>query len=237
MIFNSATTRGVVQNLIGSDKPGLIAFPPTDRFGNGLSTEAAKAVELIRARSSRNSVLRLLFIGNIIPRKGLRMLLKALASLPQESYHLDVVGSLTFDPVHAREMQALANGISSSAIEFHGVLDHAPLLEKLRTSQVLVVPSSYEGFGIVYLEGMSFGLPAIGTTAGAALEVIDEGETGYVIPPDDSQRLATRLLALTTDKALLERLSLNAWQRYRRQPKWTQTAESIRTFLIDQMHR
>jgi glycosyltransferase involved in cell wall biosynthesis len=237
MIINSATTRGVVHSLIGSGKPNLIAFPPTDRFGDGLSPEATQAAELIHSRSSGNPPLRLLFIGNVIPRKGLQLLLKALAHLPPESYHLDIVGSLTFDPAYAGEMQAFAKGINSPAIEFHSALGHDPLLHKLRTSQVLVVPSSYEGFGIVYLEGMSFGLPAIGTTAGAASEIIDDGETGFVIPHDDSQKLATRLLVLTKDKALLERLSLNAWQRYQRQPKWTQTAASIRLFLIEQLHR
>jgi glycosyltransferase involved in cell wall biosynthesis len=237
MIFNSLTTREVVHALIGAGKPNLIAFPPTDRFEDGLSTDAALVTELIRTRSAEISPLHLLFVGNVIPRKGLHILLKALAILPPESYHLDVVGSLTFDPVHAREMQTLAKGINPTAIEFHGALNHDLLLEKLRTSQVLVVPSSYEGFGIVYLEGMSFGLPAIGTTAGAAPEIISDGETGFLINPDDSQELASRLTALSTDRELLSRLSFNAWQRYQRQPKWTQTAASIRSFLIEQMHR
>ncbi|HSQ38585.1 MAG TPA: glycosyltransferase family 4 protein, partial [Anaerolineales bacterium] len=91
--------------------------------------------------------------------------------------------------------------------------------------------SSYEGFGIVYLEGMGFGLPAIGTTAGAAGEIIRDSETGYLIAPNDSAALASRLAGLSADRGLLTRLSLNALQRYRIQPTWEQTAKNIRGFL------
>jgi glycosyltransferase involved in cell wall biosynthesis len=95
----------------------------------------------------------------------------------------------------------------------------------------MVVPSSYEGFGIVYLEGMGFGLPAIGTTAGAASEVITHGEDGYLIEPDDDVTLARILDELANDRELLVRLSLNALNRYSSQPRWEETAKGIREFL------
>ncbi|HLO16277.1 MAG TPA: glycosyltransferase family 4 protein, partial [Anaerolineales bacterium] len=106
-----------------------------------------------------------------------------------------------------------------------------PLIERLRQAHLLVVPSSYEGFGIVYLEGMCFGLPAIGTTAGAAGEIIEDGQTGYLIEPDDSASLAARLKSLAEDRGLLTRLSTNARKRYLRQPSWEGTAANIRNFL------
>ncbi len=94
------------------------------------------------------------------------------------------------------------------------------------------MPSSYEGFGIVYLEGMAFGLPAIGTTAGAASEIISDGENGYLIPPDDAATLAERLSTLARDRDLLARMSVKALERYRQQPRWEQTAGRIRDFLL-----
>jgi glycosyltransferase involved in cell wall biosynthesis len=94
-----------------------------------------------------------------------------------------------------------------------------------------VVPSSYEGFGIVYLEGMGFGLPAIGTTAGAASEIIEHRKTGFLIEPDDSKSLAEHLKSLMEDRAALARLSLNARARYLHQPSWMVTASKIREFL------
>ncbi len=95
----------------------------------------------------------------------------------------------------------------------------------------MVVPSSYEGFGIVYLEGMGFGLPAIGTTAGAASEVITHGEDGYLIEPDDADTLASHINELASNRELLLSLSLNALKRYKSQPRWDETAKNIREFL------
>jgi len=110
-------------------------------------------------------------------------------------------------------------------------LDNGPLIEMYKQAHVMVVPSSYEGFGIVYLEGMGFGLPAIGTKAGAASEIITHGEDGYLIEPDDVDALANHLSELVVNRDLLVKLSLNAMKRYQRQPKWDETAKNIRDFL------
>ena len=124
----------------------------------------------------------------------------------------------------------MVNGLSSM-VTFHSALDNGPLREKLKQSHVLVVPSSYEGFGIVYLEGMGFGLPAIGTTAGAAGEIIEHGKTGYLIEPGNSAGLAAYISSLASNRELLLQLSLNARKRYIQQPSWNETASQIRTFL------
>jgi glycosyltransferase involved in cell wall biosynthesis len=78
---------------------------------------------------------------------------------------------------------------------------------------------------------MCFGLPTIGTRAGAASEVIEAGQTGFLIEPEDSKSLAAHLTSLAEDRGLLRRLSLNARNRYLRQPSWEETAKSIREFL------
>jgi len=259
-IFNSKTTKGVVNDLLESvilseakkpgenqketlrslrslrvthsDKPSVIAYPPTDRFGEAISEN-----EIIE-RANTNE-LRILFLGNIIERKGLHTLLEALR--PSTLRHardnafdlrLDVVGSLTTDLNYAKQMQEFVtdNGLSS-IVNFHGSLNNELLTEKLKRVHVLIVPSSYEGFGIVYLEGMAFGLPAIGTTAGAAGEIIEHGKTGYLIEPNDSTTLATYISQLASDRSLLTELSLNACKRYIQQPAWNETASQIRVFL------
>jgi glycosyltransferase involved in cell wall biosynthesis len=224
-IFNSQTTKGVVNGLIGNSKPSVIAYPPTDRLGETIS-EAE-----IKSRISQ-SPLRVLFLGNIIERKGLHTLLQAISSLHPSTLILDIVGSLTADPNYAKQMQdfVMVNGLSS-IVTFHGALDNEPLLQKFRQAHVLVVPSSYEGFGIVYLEGMGFGLPAVGTTAGAAGEIIEHEKTGYLIEPNDHRTLATYLDQLASNQSLLTKLSLNARRRYTQQPTWNETAGQIRVFL------
>jgi glycosyltransferase involved in cell wall biosynthesis len=232
-IFNSKTTKGAVAGLVGDEKPSVIGYPPTDRFWDKIISEKE-----IRERAT-SSELRILFVGNVIYRKGLHTLLKAVEGVAlspskgqTSKVRVEVVGGLNAEAKYAEEMRRFVavNGLSSAVI-FHGTLDNEPLIEMYRQSHLMVVPSSYEGFGIVYLEGMGFGLPAIGTTAGAASEVITHGEDGYLIEPDDDVTLARILDELANDRELLVRLSANALKRYRSQPRWEETAKGIREFL------
>lgn len=221
-VFNSGTTQRVVNGLMDHGKPSIVAFPPTDRFGEAISEEE------IKTRANKRP-LKILFLGNLIERKGLHTLLESVKGLKSKVV-VDVIGSLTSDSAYARAMQSKAKSLQSP-VSFHGALDNKPLAEKLRQAHILVVPSSYEGFGIVYLEGMGFGLPAIGTTAGAAGEIIEEQQTGFLIAPNDSMALARLLALLDQDRELLARLSINAVRRYRLQPAWQATAGRIRVFL------
>ena len=223
-IFNSRTTQEVVNRVIGNSKSGLVAYPPTDRFGEPISEQEIK-------ERANGDEFRILFLGNVIYRKGLHTLLAAVNGL-QSTVKVDIVGGSTSEPRYAYEMEryVLTHGLSS-IVKFHGALDNEPLIKMYKQSHVMVVPSSYEGFGIVYLEGMCFGLPAIGTTAGGASEIITHGEDGYLIRPEDVSSLAGHLNVLNTDRNLLVRLSLNAVKRYRSQPTWDETARSIREFL------
>jgi len=223
-IFNSQTTKGVVNDLIGNDKPSVVAYPPTDRFGEAISENEI-------AEKCKTKELKILFLGNIIERKGLHTLIEAIRPLTFD-FRLDIIGSITTDPAYANQMQKFAtdNGLAS-VVTFHSALDNEPLKQKLKQAHILIVPSSYEGFGIVYLEGMAFGLPAIGTTAGAAGEIIEHQKTGYLIEPNDSTTLATFIAQLASNRSLLTELSLNARKRYIQQPAWNQTASQIRVFL------
>ena len=223
-IFNSETTKKVVNGLLVQRKLSMIAYPPTDRFGKPISEK-----EILKRADSDE--LRIVFLGNVIYRKGLHTLLEAVKGL-KSKVRIDVIGSLNSEPPYAKQIQhSISKRNLSLSVFLLGPLDKEPLIEKLKEAHVLVVPSSYEGFGIVYLEGMCFGLPAIGTTAGAAGEIIEHGQTGYLIAPQDSHSLAAHLRSLAEDRGLLTRLSLNARERYLRQPSWNETAKSIRDFL------
>ncbi len=223
-IFNSQTTKRVVNSLIGSSKPDVVAYPPTDRFGDAISESE------IEERGKKKE-LHILFLGNVMGRKGLHTLLEVVKGLKSKVI-VDVVGSLTSEPEYAKQMQEyIAQNDLSSFVFLHGSLNNQPLIDKLTHAHVLVVPSSYEGFGIVYLEGMGFGLPAIGTTAGAAGEVIRDGVDGFLIQLGDSHSLATKLQMINERRDVLLQMSLAARSRYLAQPKWKQTANQIREFL------
>ena len=227
-IFNSKTTQNVVIGLVGGNKPAIVANPPTDRFGEPVTEN-----EIVERAGSGE--LRILFIGNIIHRKGLHTLLRAVTGL-KSNVRVDVVGGTDIEPKYSYEMERyiLIHRLDSTVIS-HGSLDSQPLMELYKLAHILVVPSSYEGYGIVYLEGMGFGLPAIGTTAGAAGEIITHGTDGYVIEPENTEALAGLIRELADNRELLLKLSLNALKRYKTQPKWEDTADQIREFLLKQI--
>ena len=229
-IFNSETTKGVVNRLIGNSLPDVVAFPPTDRFGEAEIKERGKLT--LNGATEGKKDFNILFLGNVIERKGLHTLLQAIR-LSNFDFRLEIVGSLTAEPAYARQMQDfVATNNLTLRVTFHSSLNNDPLIGILRAAHILVVPSSYEGFGIVYLEGMCFGLPAIGTTLGAASEVIEDGRTGFLIQPGDAQGLAEKLQLLNERRDILLEMSLAARNRYQRQPRWDQTASRIREFLL-----
>jgi len=225
-IFNSRTTRGSVRDITGQQRPGVIAYPAANH-------RAAQITDLeIAQRALQPGPLRLLFVGNLIPRKGLHTLLVAMARLPRGDFHLDVVGSPDFDPSYTaaiyRQIKALHLG---AVVRLHGALQDRLLEEAYHRAQVMVLPSSYEGFGIVYLEAMSSGLPCIASTSGAAGEIITNGETGFLVPQEDAAALSERLQELAGDPDLRQRMSLAARRRALSHPTWEQTCEQIRSFL------
>jgi glycosyltransferase involved in cell wall biosynthesis len=225
-IFNSKTTQQEVCNLIGRGKPSVIAHPPSNRFRRVLSES------VVAERAVQTGPLHILFLGSLIPRKGVSTLITAISRLPAGSVSIDLVGSMQADPAYVRKVQnqAAVLGLNAS-IKFHGFLDDESLQSILEQAQILVVPSSYEGFGIVYLEGMAFGLPAIGTTAGAACEIIRPGENGFLIQPGDDAALSMFLKTLILDRNRLQGLSLKALASSHQATTWEQSLESIQGFL------
>lgn len=227
-IFNSETTKNAVHEVTDHEKPFIVGYPPTDQFGDPISEE-----EIIKRASSGD--FKILFLGNVIERKGLHILLEAVKRLPS-NVRVDIVGSLNSEPAYAKRIQeSISANHLSSFIYLHGSLDQQQLIEKLKQADLLVVPSSYEGYGIVYLEGMCFGLPAIGTTAGAASEIITDGIDGFLVEPENVDLLANQLKVLNEKREILIRMSLAARDRYLRQPKWEEIAGRIREFLLKQI--
>lgn len=230
-VFNSQATQQEVEGLLGEglQLPGVVAYPAGDRFHAEITPEE------IARRAGLPGPLQLIFVGNVIPRKGLHTLIAALAqAASQAGLFLTVVGDLQADKAYAARLRRqVARAGLEAQVRFTGRLTDEQLAKALRESQVLVAPSSYEGFGIVYLEAMGFGLPAIGAKAGGAGEIITPGKDGYLIGPGDAQALSARLAELAHDRQRLLSLSLAARQRFEQHPSWQESMQRIRTFLLE----
>jgi glycosyltransferase involved in cell wall biosynthesis len=226
LVFNSQTTRTVVETLVGANRPGVVAYPGRDHLPPTLTPAQ------IEARAQQPGPLHLLFVGNLTPVKGLHTVLRALRHLPPDRWCLTVVGSLIMDPVyvHSIRRQIAASGLTDR-IRLLDSCPNAEVATHLAQSQVLVVPSLYEAFGIAYLEAMGFGLPVIASTAGAAHELITDAEHGFLVAPGDAATLAQHMRTLQQDRDCLRRMSLAAYQRAQRHPTWAESAGRVREFL------
>ncbi len=223
-IFNSETTRIATESLMKRTRPNTVCHPAADHIDVSLSE--AQIIE----RTRRNGPLRLIFVGNVIPRKGLHTLLAALARLPGEACCLSIVGDRSLAPSYTRRLQNRTR--KSANITWHGRLANDALWQLMAGSDLVVVPSSYEGFGIVYLEGMALGLPAIATTHGAAGEIVTDGENGFLIAPEDELELALRIQVLQRERDLLTRMSVAAYRYSQDFPTWAASMSNARRFLL-----
>jgi len=229
-IHNSETTRRTVAALVGGDRPEIVAYPAGNRFGNSLSAET------IDQRAFGPGPLELLFLGMVIPRKGLLPLLSALAQVDRGIWRLSVVGSLDVDPVYVAEAGRLVRQLGlSDSVRFHGFCQDDDLVKVLRTSHLICMPYAYEGFGIAILEAMAFGLPAICSRDGAAGETISHGANGFLLDPRDLRGLAPLLADLHLDREALRRMSLAACATYVGHPTWQESVASIDGFLREMM--
>ena len=226
-IFNSKTTAGTVTALVGESQPHVIAYPAGDRVGSPLSTSS------ISQRVHQPGPLQLLFLGIVIPRKGLLPLLSALAGVDHEVWRLTVVGSLDFDPAHAAVVRERVDELGlTDSVRFVGLCSGDRLVEIMSASHLFCMPYAYEGFGIAILEGMAFGLPAIGCRDGAAGETISHGSNGYLLAADDLAGLAPLVVQLQDNRDALLRLSLAARQTYASRPGWQDSVAAINAFLV-----
>ena len=225
-VFNSHTTRESVEELLGKKTQNVVATPGGDRLGAKLTGPE------IYQRALAEGPLRILFVGNLIERKGLHVLLEALAKLRDQAWHLDIVGSEEMDPAYASRMQQKVDALDlRSRLTLYGVLAGERLAERYLESQLLVVPSSYEGFGIVYLEALGFGVPVIASAAGATDEIVHHESNGFLIQPGDTLSLSRQLERILEDRGLLGRLSLAALESFHAHPTWEQSMDLIETFL------
>jgi glycosyltransferase involved in cell wall biosynthesis len=137
----------------------------------------------------------ILYAGVLIPRKGVHHLLRAFAKVAQEfpEVRLEIVGR-DENPEYAEELcqEVLRLGLNGR-VSFVGEVPQVELANRMRRSRVFVLPSLSEGLGRVVVEAMATGTPVIGSHVDGIPEIVQEGLTGFLVPPGDEEALAERL--------------------------------------------
>ncbi|GHD51490.1 glycoside hydrolase [Thalassobaculum fulvum] len=162
-----------------------------------------------RRPPAADAPLRLLTVATLIPRKGQDLLVDALARLQDRPWTADLVG----DARHPAFARAVAGRIGElglgDRIALRGAVRHDDLDRYWRAADLFVLPSRHEGWGIAYVEAVRWGLPVIGTSAGAIPEAVPAG-AGVLVPPDDLEALTAALARLLDDRAAFARLAVGA---------------------------
>ncbi len=162
------------------------------------------------ARGSGNPELSLLCAASLTPRKGHAVLLRALAQSQHLHWRLRCAGSPSLDPATAARLRTLASDLQlTERIEWLGELDAVSLARCYEQADVFVLPSWYEGYGMVLAEALARGLPILSTTAGAIPDTVPAA-AGLLVPPGDEAALAHALEQLLTQADLRHRLAAAA---------------------------
>jgi glycosyltransferase involved in cell wall biosynthesis len=171
-----------------------------------------------------NDVPNLLSVGAVVPRKGFDVLVSALAMLDDVPWRLTIAGDLTRDPKEAAKLRDLiAQYRLTGRIETPGAVSASRLAMLFGKADLFVLASRFEGYGMAYAEALSYGLPVIGTTAGAIPDTIPQG-TGLLVPPDDPAALAAALRSVIVDANQRRLLAEAAVSAARNLPTWQQSA-------------
>ncbi|MEK6221414.1 MAG: glycosyltransferase family 4 protein, partial [Chloroflexota bacterium] len=142
---------------------------------------------------------KLLIVGRVVYQKGIDLLLRALAGIPDLEWVLRVAGD---GPLRA-ELLTLAGELGiAERVEFLGWQSKDELVKRYCEANLYVYPSRHEGMPNVVLEAMSSGLPVIASEIAGNEELVIPGETGLLVPEDDSAELLLAIRSLIRDAGL-----------------------------------
>lgn len=175
-------------------------------------------------------------LGRMVPRKGVDNVIESLAVLSDEhgiqGRLLIVGGEMPQDdkpasPELARLMKLAASFGLQQQVEFTGQKPRAELAYYYSAANVFVTTPWYEPFGITPLEAMACATPVIGAAVGGIKTTVQEGVTGYLVPPKNPAALAARLALLHGNPAHARQLGWQGWRRAHQLYTWRSVAERV----------
>jgi glycosyltransferase involved in cell wall biosynthesis len=184
------------------------------------------------SRGSSGGTLRALCVAQWIPRKRILTLVEAWTLHERPGAVLELVGETDADPDYSARVRAAIQTAPPGSILVSGRVDDARLGAAYASADLFVLPSRYEGYGIVYAEALACGLPVIACGVGPVPELVGR-EAAVLIEPDDAHDLDAALDLLLGDPALRARMSAAAIRRASGLTRWEDAIAGFEAVLRD----
>ena len=176
----------------------------------------------------------LLQLGRMVPRKGIDNVIRALARIDNTNRPIKLVivgGESTLDAPdeELNRLKALVDelGVVDEVI-FTGRKDRDALKQYYDAADIFVTTPWYEPFGITPLEAMACGTPVIGSNVGGIKHTVVDGQTGFLVPPNDPSALAEKITLLLNNRNLLDNMGLHALSHVHRHYTWEKVGGLMR---------
>ena len=203
--------------------PGRLALVPC-----GVAAGTFRPVDRDEARRKLGLPDRptVVYVGRLVPRKGVDTLVEAFALLPGRlDARLVIVGGEPGGSPEADRLSAFAQELGvAERVAFAGSRPQGELYLYYGAADAVVTVPHYEPFGMTPLEAMACATPVVGARVGGIKTSIADGETGYLVPPRDPEALAGRLSRLLSDPALRRRMGHAARRRIEEHYTWERVA-------------
>jgi glycosyltransferase involved in cell wall biosynthesis len=185
------------------------------------------------SKGSQSETVHLLCVGSVIERKGHKFLLHSLSRLKDLNWRLDCYGSTEFDTKLFDELQSFVKAENmSEKVAFHGAVSDEMIEAAYTTSDVFVLPSLFEGYGMVYAEAIVRGLPIIASTAGAIPDTVPQ-TCGILVEPENTNMLTQALEQMISNEHLRNNYRQGAMTAAEDFPTWQGSATQFRELLKD----
>ena len=179
------------------------------------------------SRGSGAEAVHLLAVGSIVPRKGYDVLVAALSGLKDLSWRLSIVGDPTRDPDCSKTLDRDIDRFDlRSRIDRLGAVSQQTLATLYDRTDLFVLPSRFEGYGMAFADAIAFGIPVIAARAGAVPETLP-AQASILVPPDDVSSLASVLRRLIENKAERDALRAQACAAAQALPTWRESADIV----------
>ena len=190
-------------------------------------TDPVQPARRVSAQDSRDGPPALLAVGALVPRKGYDVLIAALAPLAALPWRLTIAGDRTRDEAASAQLDAdIASHGLADRIDVLGALPQDRLASLYVGSDLFVLASRFEGYGMAFAEALVHGLPVVGTTAGAVPDTVPP-DAGVLVEPDDVKALTRTLRMLIENPKERQWFASGALAAGAALPTWEESAKLL----------